>query len=146
MTDEIIIREFNDTDIPEMANLMIELGYPTTSTEMVERINNFRTNPDYKTLVAERNNKIIGVIGMMKLYFWEQNKWYVKIQALVVKQTVRKHGVGELLIKSSEVWAKEIGAICIALNCGNKAERSEAHKFYPKMGFQHKSSGYIKFI
>ena len=58
----------------------------------------------------------------------------------------RRKGVGELLIKNAESWAHEIGALTITLNCGNKSQRNEAHKFYPEMGFKHISSGYTKEI
>jgi len=139
-----VIREFKESDTPVLANLMIELGYPTTCLEMMERLQNIHANPDYKTLVAESSHKVIGMMGMLKIYFWEQNKCYVKIQALVVKKETRKHGVGELLVKGAEKWAKQINATSLALTCGNKPERNDAHFFYLKRGFINKSVGYIK--
>jgi len=146
MQNEILIREFDNPDIPEMANLMIELGYATTVIEMTERLKQILQDTNYRTLVAINKNEVIGMIGLIKNFFWERNGCYVKVQALVVKQSFRKKGVGKLLIESAEDWAKEIGATLIALNCGIKEERNDAHKFYPKVGFQHKSFGYNKEI
>jgi len=146
MQNQIIIRESNDSDIYEIAQLMVELGYPTTNEDMVERMKRIQLNADYKTIVAIYNNELAGMIGLIKNLFWERNGHYIKIQALVVKLSFRRKGIGELLIKSAEKWAKEIGAHSLSLNCGNKKERNEAHKFYPGVGFQLISSGYYKEI
>jgi len=143
---QITTRDYCRDDIPELAALTVELGYPTTSIEMAERINFFASNPDYKTIVAELNSIIIGYIGMIRINYWEKNGCYIKIQALVVKETARKTGAGKVLIKCAEEWARQNNADMLALTCGNKAEREAAHKFYPKMGFVLNASGYVKLV
>ena len=146
MQNDLLTREFKASDIPKIAELSIALGYPTTFSEMEERMKNMLPYPDYKTIVAVKEKKIVGYMGMLKIFFWEKNGCFIRIQALVVKKTARKSGVGKALINYAEKWGHEIGATWITLNCGNKEERTDAHKFYPKMGFQSVSTGYIKLI
>lgn len=143
---KITTREFCEADIPEMATLTVELGYPTTKEEMSVRMKAVASNPDYKTMIAEKNSRVIGFIGMLKINYWEKNGCYIKIQVLVVKGAARKTGAGNILINCAEGWARKNNADLLALTCGNKDEREAAHKFYPKMGFVHNAKGYIKLV
>jgi GNAT superfamily N-acetyltransferase len=144
MQHDLFSREFQPSDLPEITALMGELGYPTTLAEMTVRMEHISSNSDYRTLVVVKEREVVGMVGMMRCWFWEQNGFYVKIQALVVKSTARRMGVGEHLVGCAESWARSIGASAIFLNSGNKEERKAAHAFYPRMGFEHKSSGYVK--
>lgn len=144
MQNNLFSREFQPSDLPEIAALMGELGYPTTPAEMTIRMGHIGSDPDYRTMVVVKEDEIVGMVGMMRCWFWEQNGFYVKIQALVVKSTTRRMGVGEYLVACAESWARSIGASTIFLNSGNKEERNAAHAFYPRMGFEHRSSGYVK--
>lgn len=69
---------------------------------------------------------------------------YVRIAAFVVDLNYRRNGIGEKLIQQSESWARDQGAIVIALNSGNREERKGAHQFYLKMGYEVKSIGFGK--
>ena len=146
MKKDISTREFCTSDIEEMAELTVQLGYKTNADEMANRMSAMKNNSDYKTIVAVADGKVIGYIGMIKLNYWEKNGCYIKIQALVVSNTARKSGAGRLLIKSAEKWGAENKADLLALTCGNKKEREEAHKFYPKMGFVWNARGYVKVV
>jgi GNAT superfamily N-acetyltransferase len=81
---------------------------------------------------------------MARNYYYEQNGIYVRVLALVIAQGFRQHGIGRQLMKASEEWARKIGADRILLNCGNREERKIAQLFYQKIGYQIKSSGFVK--
>jgi GNAT superfamily N-acetyltransferase len=68
------------------------------------------------------------------------------VVALVVKNSHRKMGIGSLLMKAAENWAKEMNANSLILNSGNRPERIAAHQFYNKLGFQNYSSGFRKVL
>jgi GNAT superfamily N-acetyltransferase len=144
MLDNLLIRDYITTDLESIAILTTELGYPTTISEMEARLEEISKNPNCRTIVAEQDAQIIGYMGLLKSNSWEQNKCFVRIQALVVKSEYRKFGVGKSLIAYAESWGREIGARSIALNCGNREERDSAHKFYLSVGFEAKSTGYKK--
>ena len=144
MPSNISLRDFQQEDLHDLADLMTELGYPTTPQEMQGRMSSIISNKNYKTIVATSRNQVVGVIGLVSNFLWEQNGFYVRIQALVVQQNFRRQGVGQLLIAQAEKWAIETGAAFIALNCGDREARQAAHQFYTKMHFERKSFGYVK--
>jgi GNAT superfamily N-acetyltransferase len=146
LKDQVMIRDANVNDIEELAILMNELGYPTSVDEMEARFKNIVIHPEYRTLLAVVNHEIVGMAGLTKGLYYEKNGIYVRILAFVVKQSSRKLGIGKLLIKAVEQWAQEQGISIILINSGNRDERLAAHAFYQKMGYDIKSSGFVKLL
>ena len=141
---KIIIRQAETGDISALTELMNELGYTTTMDEMKTRFENIQNHPDHKTFIALTDSKISGMVGVTKNFSYEQNGIYVRVLALVTHSRFRKRGIGKKLMEVAENWAKEIGAEKVLLNCGNREERAIARLFYEKIGYQVKSSGFIK--
>lgn len=142
--DNILIRDFQITDVNSLTDLTGELGYATTVEQMTTRMERILQLENYRTFVAVFDNIIVVYIGLNKNYFWEQDGCFVRIQALVVHTDYRRLGVGQKLIDAAENFARETDAKLIVLNCGNREERGAAHKFYPEMGFEPRSTGYVK--
>lgn len=140
----ITIRTATIEDIYAITLLLADLGYPATADEVRLRFKNISQNSDYKTLLALAGEEVTGMIGMSKNYFYEHNGEYIRILVMVVNQTHRNEGIGRRLLQEAEDWAKEIGANAIVLNSGNRPERMGAYAFYQKMGFEIRSSGFIK--
>ena len=141
---QINIREAEMTDIFALTKLMNELGYDTTIDEMKIRFTSIQNHEDYKTFIATSNTQVVGMVGMTKNYFYEQNGIYIRVVALVINYGFRQNGIGRKLMEASENWAREVGADTILLNCGNREERTIARQFYQTLGYQIKSSGFIK--
>ena len=140
----IIIREAEPAHIVPLTELMNELGYNTTMDEMKTRFENIQNHKDYKTFIATYDTEILGMVGLSKNYSYEQNGIYVRVLALVTRSKFRQKGIGKKLMDVAENWAREIGADKVLLNCGNREERDIAQLFYKKIGYQIKSSGFIK--
>ncbi|WP_199426694.1 GNAT family N-acetyltransferase [Thermaerobacillus caldiproteolyticus] len=138
------IRKAHARDIPKLAYLMGELGYPTSIEEMSIRFKKIESSSSYCTLVAEYNEDVVGMIGLCSGYFYKKNGLYVRIVALVVDSNYRNRGIGKRLIEEAESWARKQRAISIGLNSGNRDERKKAHQFYLRMGYQEKSKGFVK--
>ena len=143
---KLSIREYQVKDMDSLAILTSQLGYPTTIEEMSLRMSHITKQANCRTIIAEFDGKVVGYIGVVKSPFWEQNGHYIRIQALIVDSDYRNSGIGKALINYAESWGREVGAKLIALNCGNRPERENAHKFYTAMGFEAKSTGYRKQI
>lgn len=141
---KILIREAEPADIFALTELMNELGYDTTMDEMKTRFDNIQNNKDYKTFIATDDTEILGMVGLSKNYSYEQNGIYARVLALVTRSMFRQKGIGKKLMDVAETWAREIGANKILLNCGNREERAIAQLFYKKIGYQIKSSGFVK--
>lgn len=144
--DEISIRQVREDDVAPLAGLMTELGYPTTESDMRERLRVLEREPHYILFIADWGGAVVGMAGATRSFYFEQNGSYVRLAALVAKETHRNMGVGKALVKAVELWAKQIGANAIVLNCGNREERQAAHIFYQRLGFEAKSTGYLKRI
>lgn len=142
----IIIRPATDDDIPALASLMNELGYPTTVAEMRDRYELLRSHPDYATWVAVCDNQVAGMIGLVRNIYYEKNGLYIRVGALVVNKAYRKMGLGKTLLQKATDWAVELGIDQIYLNSGNREERQDAHAFYRHLGFEPKTTGFVKTI
>lgn len=139
-----IIRDALEADIPQLSNLITQLGYPCTMAEVLERYKNVNDHPDYRTLVITDGDKAVGMAGLMKGFWYEKNGTYVRILAFVINHDYRGKGLGKLLINAIEEWAISVGANSVILSSGNRDERIAAHHFYQNLGYQIKSSGFIK--
>ncbi|RLL45439.1 GNAT family N-acetyltransferase [Oceanobacillus piezotolerans] len=139
-----MIRKATAEDMDALTFLMGELGYPTTKKEMSRRFYNIEGSGWYNTLVAERDGKVVGMIGMMLGMHYEKNANYVRVVALIVENSYRKQGIGAQLLDAAEQWGLEHDAITLVLNSGNRNEREDAHRFYTNKGFEGKATGFYK--
>ncbi|MGP4071584.1 GNAT family N-acetyltransferase [Piscibacillus sp. B03] len=139
-----MIREATIEDVQGLADLMGELGYPTSDKKMKQRFSKINKHPDYHTLVYEVEGKLVGMSGMIRAFRYEDDDSYVRIVSMVVKESVRGKGFGRELLKASENWAKNQGCQMVTLNSGNRNERKEAHDFYKRNGFIGSATGFYK--
>ena len=84
------------------------------------------------------------MVGLSKNYSYEQNGIYVRVLALVTRSNFRQNGIGKKLMDVAEDWARESGANKGLLNCGNREQRAIAQLFYKKIGYDIRSSGFMK--
>ena len=141
---KVWLRDATIEDIPQIANLMSHLGYPTPVEEMEVKMLQILAHPDYRTILAIYQNEVVGFSGLMRGFSFERSGKYVRIISFVVKKEIRKMGVGKLLIEASEKWAIEQNADNVVISSGNRAERLDAHAFYQKVGYEIKSTGFFK--
>lgn len=143
---EVTVRILEKNDYEELAVLMEELGYPSSVRDIAERFDELGNHPDYASLVAVKNGKVVGFSGLCRMHYFELTGTYTRILAFVVSSAVRKQGVGSILLQASEKWAAENGCSGITLNSGNRPERQAAHAFYTANGYMAKSTGFTKAI
>ncbi|MDV2686853.1 GNAT family N-acetyltransferase [Alkalihalophilus lindianensis] len=139
-----MIRAATKQDIPGLAQLMGELGYPTDINEMEYRLSNILSNNAYQTYVYEEDEKLLGMIGMILCYRFEKSESYIRVVAFVVNSELRGKGIGSMLLEEAENWAKKQGAKMVTLNSGNRIERNDAHQYYIRRGFEGKATGFYK--
>lgn len=140
----IFIRDACLEDIPAMASLLGELGYPTSDEDMRNRFTPIALHPDLRTFIADINGTPIGLLGLSRNWAYERNGIYVRVLVLVVSSACQGRGVGWTLMNRAEEWAREIGAVRMIVNCANREERVKAKAFYQHFGFELYSSGYVK--
>jgi GNAT superfamily N-acetyltransferase len=132
--DDLIIRSAQSADVEALANLMTELGYPTSSEQMRRGFEAISDDPSYATLVAEREGEVLAMVGLRFERSYGSDDSSARIRAFVVGSEYRGRGVGRALISVAEDWARRRGARDVMLAAHKR--RTDAHRFYLSMGYE----------
>ena len=139
---DFTIRVAEINDAAALAQLMCELGYETTKSEMQMRMEHIGTDERYRTFVAVRDGKVCGMIGTLASLSYEHNDPGGRIVALVTLKTMRRHGIGRALIAVAEKDFAQRGISRVALN--TRLTRDDAHKFYESLGYERNGWRFVK--
>jgi GNAT superfamily N-acetyltransferase len=139
---ELTIRAAKANDAAALAQLICELGYETTESEMQMRIQRIAADDRYRTFVAVRDGKVCGVIGTVTSVSYEHNDPGGRILALVTLKTMRRHGIGRALIATAEKDFVQRGIRRVALY--TRFAREDAHKFYESLGYERNGWRFVK--
>ena len=127
------IRAAKLSDAAELAALMCELGYETTSDEMRARLKSIIKDPGYSTFVAKIGKEVCGMIGALTHMSHEHDHLSGKIVALIVSKKQRRSGVGRALIAAAEEDFARRNVTRVTLT--TRFERDEAHQCYEAVGY-----------
>jgi len=139
---DLTIRVAEVNDASALAQLMCELGYETTKSEMQIRMKRIATDERFRTFVAVRDGKVCGMIGTLTCPSYEHNDPSGRILALVILRTMRRHGIGRVLIATAEKDFAQRGIRRIALN--TRLARDDTHKFYESVGYERNGWRFLK--
>jgi GNAT superfamily N-acetyltransferase len=139
---DLTIRVAGINDAAALAQLMCELGYETTKSEMETRLERIATDEHYRTFVAVCDGKVCGMIGTFTSLSYEHNDPGGRILALVTLRTMRRHGIGRALIATAEKDFAQRGIRRVALN--TRLTRDDAHKFYESLGYERNGWRFVK--
>jgi ribosomal protein S18 acetylase RimI-like enzyme len=132
----LLIRKAVEQDIPEITKLIRELAASINEESPVteEYVKGYLHNPMCYILVAETNNKIVGLIS----YSIKPNLYHASnsclIEELVVNKDFRNKGIaGQLIAKLLE----ELKSIeCAEISVSTELTNERAITFYKKHGFE----------
>jgi GNAT superfamily N-acetyltransferase len=141
---DLLVRPFQDGDVEALAELMGHLGYPTAVEQMRSRMEVIGSNPFFRTLVAESDGAVIGMVGMSSVPQYEVDGIMVQVNVIVVHPEHRGRGVATALMVAADEWAREIGAKGVFLTSGIKPERERAHRLYKHLGFDITGYRFVK--
>jgi ribosomal protein S18 acetylase RimI-like enzyme len=139
---DFTIRAADMNDAAALAQLMCELGYETTKSEMQMRVERIGADNRYRTFVAVRDGKVCGIIGTVTSLSYEHNDPGGRILALAVLSTMRRCGIGRALIAAAEKDFAQRGIRRIALN--TSLNREDAHTFYESLGYERNGWRFVK--
>jgi GNAT superfamily N-acetyltransferase len=128
------VEQMSLPDLPQIELLVKQLGYAVTKDEIVQRYSSIALKPEYALFVAKKLDKVLGWIQVNKGPSSMINSDYAEVGALVVDQEHRGLGIGKLLLREAEVWAKQNGLKRIRLL--SNTTRTDAHRFYDREGYQ----------
>jgi ribosomal protein S18 acetylase RimI-like enzyme len=139
---DLTIRHAQLGDAAVLAQLMCELGYETTKSEMQMRMEKIATDERYRTFVAVRGGTVCGMIGTLTCPSYEHNDTSGRILALVTSRMTRHRGIGRALIAAAERDFAQRGIKRIAVN--TRLSRQDAHKFYEALGYERNGWRFVK--
>ena len=139
---DLTIRHAQPGDAAALAQLMCELGYDTTKSEMQMRVEKITTDERYRTFVAVCDRKVCGMIGTLTYPSYEHNDPSGRILALAVLSTMRRRGIGRALIATAEKVFAHRGIRRVALD--TRLVREDAHKFYESLGYERNGWRFVK--
>lgn len=126
------IRKANINDTPRICLLLDQLGYPTNSKSLEDKITELINHPDHVIVVAEDED----VEAVMSIHFIPQlglDGDFAVISYLSVDQNSRSNGIGKQLEEYCVQEAIVRGCERVQVHCSMK--RTDAHRFYERQGY-----------
>lgn len=129
------IREARAQDFARIAELAVQLSYPSSPEDIARRMEGMRDSRDHAVFVAVREGgEIAGWLGVFVLRSVEADA-RAEISGLVVDEKVRSRGIGSQLLARAEHWARATG--CRSIGLRSNVIRDRAHEFYLRYGYRH---------
>jgi GNAT superfamily N-acetyltransferase len=130
----MIIRPATTGDGEAIADLAIQLGYPTSAEQAGARLRNLEASSEHGVYVAEDDmGKVVGwvhVFGAHRLIVAP----FAEVGGLVVDSARRSEGIGKALLQAAETWARANGYQEMRIR--SNTIRSAAHQFYTRLGYE----------
>ena len=127
------VRPAKSRDVPAIARLAGELGYPSTAQQVKDRFASMEGDPRHATFVAAvTEDEVVGWIHLAEVHSLASEP-HAEITNLVVDSRFRGAGTGHLLVERGERWARERGLAIIGVRSNIVRER--AHDFYLRLGY-----------
>jgi ribosomal protein S18 acetylase RimI-like enzyme len=139
---DLSIRVAEPNDAAALAQLMCDLGYETTQSEMQMRMERIGADECYRTFVAVLDGKVCGMISTLTSPSYKHNDPGGRILALATLSTVRRRGIGRALVATAEKDFAQRRIRRIALN--TRLAREDAHKFYESLGYERNGWRFVK--
>ncbi|MCJ7724676.1 MAG: GNAT family N-acetyltransferase [Anaerolineales bacterium] len=136
MTDKlkipIIIRQARPEDAERLAELATQLGYPSTTQQVMERFAIISGDEGHAVFAAEKAGQVLGWVHVYlhSLLICDRE---AEITSLVVDESQHGAGIGRVLVQAAEGWAREHDCDHICVPCN--VIRSKTHEFYRRMGY-----------
>ena len=128
-----------NSDSGQVAELSEALGYVTAASDVERRIALLSGRADNALFVAVDRGAIVGwarVCGVPRL----QTDGYSEVGGIAVAASHRCRGIGRRLMQECERWGCSAGYARMRLRSG--LQRSEAHLFYQRIGYERRRASY----
>src|SRR5579863_7650206 len=108
----LVIRNASSNDVPMILELLYDLGRPRPQEDQdIEEFSNIVTkyllsDPTKKIILAEYDNKIVGMASMMLLSRLNRKNLELYIPELIVQKDHQNKGIGKKLMEFCVEFAK----------------------------------------
>jgi GNAT superfamily N-acetyltransferase len=143
MADTVTIRPAILADAPVLSELVAQLGYPASATEIPQRLQAIADFPGAAVFVAtNRYGEVVGVITAQIIPSIHDNEPVAWLTTLVVLEDARGAGIGSALVSHIERWAFQKGAKRLSVTSGK--QRKASHEFYEKRDYENTGLRFTK--
>lgn len=133
MNTDISIQNGKPEHLSGIHNLILEWGYSANESQTQAWLNALLESTNHQVFVAVSDSSVVGWavaerrISLSELYTAE-------ITGLIVSSSVRRGGVGRLLVHAVEDWSRTEGLTRVVVR--SNVNRAESHGFYPSVGYE----------
>lgn len=133
---DVRIREAAAADASALERLIGQLGYRVSAADAIARLEAVAAAGNH-TLVAERDGAVVGCLTTSKMPVIHRPAAVGRISMMVVEESLRGQGIGALLVRAAEQALAAQG--CYMIEVTSNFTRTEAHRFYQKLGYEQTS-------
>jgi GNAT superfamily N-acetyltransferase len=139
----VAVRDAGPEDADALVPLLTALGYPAAAEVIRQRLTDLlRTDPTARVLVAAVDDRISGFAVLHVTPVVHRHTGVGRITALAVLPSLRRSGVGRVLLAACERHCTALGLERIEVTSGPLHE--EAYSFYRRVGYQDQGIRFAK--
>ena len=149
VTPLFTVRRATEADLPRIVELLGQLSLGDDRDSPAEplpesyraALRQIEADPRQQLLVAEAEGHVVATatLGIIANLSYRGRPWAF-VEALVVDSSARGKGYGEALLRYAIEEARRAG--CYKVSLTSNKRRTEAHRFYEKMGFAASHEGF----
>ncbi len=141
---EVLIRDLERRDYISLAAVWREAFVPLTDEALITACKKMEGDSRYRIFVAETDGRVVGFVTTVEALAINLPDGYIQVNSLAVLPEFRHCGIGKMLMNRVEELARERGSSLVELASG--FQRTEAHEFYERLGYQKTSFRFSKRI
>jgi GNAT superfamily N-acetyltransferase len=127
-----VIRPAEPRDGDALARLIGQLGYDASAGEVAERLAAMGAEGRV-VLVAEIAGAVVGCLSTSVMRVLHRPAPVGRISMMVVDEALRSRGIGAALVRAAEAALAAQG--CYMIEVTSNLRRTEAHRFYERLGY-----------
>jgi len=145
----LTIRRATEADLPRIVELLSQLSLGDDRDSPAEPVppgyrtafHQIEADPRQQLLVLEAGGRVVGTaaLGIVPNLSYRGRPWAF-VESIVVDRPERGNGYGEALLRYAIDEARRAG--CYKVSLTSNKRRSEAHRFYQKLGFSASHEGF----
>jgi GNAT superfamily N-acetyltransferase len=130
---DVEIRQADTGDCNALERLIGQLGYSVTASEVAGRLEAMQAEGRI-VLVAELDGAVVGCLSTAVTRVLHRPAPVGRISMMVVDKARRSRGIGAMLVEAAEQALAAQG--CYMVEVTSHVRRTEAHRFYERLGYE----------
>lgn len=139
------IRDLEAADLPALAALLGELGYPAAVTELPDRLARFLAGAGNRVLVMDGDagrGQVVAFAALEITHPLHHATPVAHLSSFAVATSARRRGLGRRLLAAVEASARRRGCGLLVLTSAD--HRADAHVFYPAAGYDRAGLKFVR--